>query len=51
MKEITVDYELLQRQQNRLGMIEPIPDELLDGLFELLGQIIENRPFREVKDR
>ncbi len=51
MEEITVDYEVLEAQRRRFEDVTcHIADPLLDGLHELLTAIIEQKPFREVKD-
>lgn len=52
MKEITVDYKLLESQLQRFeNVTSHVTDLLLDGLDELISAIIEQKPFREVKDR
>ncbi len=52
MKEITVDYEVLEAQILRLTeSTNDITDSLLDGLYNLLFAILEQKPFREAKDR
>ena len=52
MNEITVDYEQLARQITLLYTYRDIGrNELFDGVLELLHRIVEDRPFREVKDK
>ena len=52
VNEITVDYEQLARQITLLYTYRDIGrNELFDGVLELLHRIVEDRPFREVKDK
>ena len=53
-QEITVDYDVLERQLHTLAQLK-IPGylhgNLVDGVFELLDVILKRKPFREVKDK
>ena len=51
-REIVVDYDRLEQQLAALGRVRLTMSEAkqLDGLFELLQAILEQKPFKEGKD-
>ena len=52
-REIVVDYKVLDKQMSALARAHgwrKADGPLLDGLFELLEAILEQRPFKEGKD-